>query len=60
MDVINEIISDYINHKVNAEVKRQTRLIIDTFKEKVLPIITDNFEKRQVEQWLDLVKERIK
>lgn len=59
MNLLEEILQDYINRKVNAEVKRQTRLILDTLKEKVLPIITNKFEKREVEQWFDIVKERI-
>ena len=59
MELIEEILSQYINNKVNAEVKRQARLIIDTLKEKVLPIITNKFEKREVEQWFQIVKERV-
>ena len=59
MDIINEILNDYINHKVNAEIKRQVGLIIDTLKEKVLPCINDKFEKREAEQWFNIVKERL-
>ena len=59
MDTLNEIINFYINHKVNNEVRRQARLIIDTLKEKVLSIISNEEEKREVEEWFRIVKERV-
>lgn len=60
MDIINEILNDYINRKVYAEVRIQARLIIDTLKEKVLPCINNKFDKREAEQWFDIVKENLK